>query len=232
MSNSCPTLAVRWASFEKNCIMKKVSITVFLLLYLFVASFGQKIQIGLHHGIGLSQLSNHHSSKNDPFGTKRVFSWVSGLDFQVNLNHRLAISTGYNFTRKGTIRYHFSEEYNYREVPVSVRFNARKNQEKAWQPYFRAGGYFAYLTSQHEKDLEPDLPHAEPYFIEYSNVRQTDFGFVAGVGMDHRFSKRFSVFLEGRMEHGLIDVFDVDWARKKKIFNVACWGMAGMRAAF
>ena len=209
---------------------KKSTATAAFLLTLFVAGFGQRVQIGLHGGSGKSQLSNY--KKNQEFwGAERLVSTFAGVDLHWNFSSRWAVDYEFNYAKKGSTRYYIEKKYLYVGEAINLRYNLRKGNPKRLKPYLRAGGYVSLLRAEHEKRLTKG-PVAHIGLVEFSPARKFDFGLSGGAGVDFRLLPKVAISVEGRVEHGLNDVFGLNKEaifQRKRIFNIAAWGVVGVK---
>jgi Outer membrane protein beta-barrel domain len=211
--------------------MKKILTTTFVILTLFSVSFGQKLQIGIRGGLGKTQLSSQKVIEDKFIIENSSQHWNAGISIGTKINKRLFWETEINLSQKGTVYYEYLMDYMYLGISPSLKVKLRKNNEKHLQPFAKIGIYAAYL-SRFSRKVNFKCPCDLPWFIEYNQPRNFDFGFNTSLGLDYSISKKMILSFDASYEQGLRDVFGKENVPRKSIYNLAAWGNVGLKFNF
>jgi hypothetical protein len=209
--------------------MKKLLATTFVLLTLFSVSFGQKLQIGIFSGFGVSQLSSQKFNQRIDKIEGPLNQWNIGLSVTTKLNKRLFFETDYTKCQKGTLSNAHTMEYTYLGISPKIQIKVRKNQGKKLQPFVKIGSYFSYLsdfksTAEHRLTRDLNITYEKPQYLDY--------GFNLNLGLEYKFAPHVTALFEGSYERGLRELFGNSIYHSflgKKIYNLAAWGNVGLK---
>jgi hypothetical protein len=210
--------------------MKKYITTSAVILTLLTSIFGQKYQIGIHGGLGETQLSNQKYHEEKYIGDTPLIRWNTGLNFTAKIYKRLFIETDFNLSRKGTVYYDLISDFTYISLAPSLKFNLRKNTNKSLQPYAKIGLYEAFLISSKIKSNGERLNNLLLlYLIEFNQPNDFDFGGKIAFGLDYKVSPRIVISLESSYEQGFRDIYCSDFSCRHNNFNLAIYGNVGLK---
>jgi hypothetical protein len=210
--------------------MKKILTTIFVLLSLLSVSFGQKYQIGIHGGLGETQLSNQKYHEEKYIGDAPLVRWNAGLNFTAKIYNRLFIESECNLSRKGAVYYDLIRDFTYISLAASLRINLRKNNNKTLQPYTKIGAYQAYLISSNIMSNGERLNNLQNlYYIEFKEPNDLDFGGKIAFGLDYKVSPRIVISIETSFEQGIRDIYCSDFSCRNSNYNLATWGKVGLK---
>jgi hypothetical protein len=208
--------------------MKKILLLMLLLGVSIQSGIAQKIQVGLHSGLGRAQLSNFQETKKDQLGADWVISRTEGLDLTYYLGRRLGIGIEGNYTSKGNVRYGTTTRVLYYHVPLFLKHDFYESKSGNLNLFAKLGGYFARTREQTTQYSLSQL-----YLLEYSMVSKFDYGACFGLGAGLKLDDNIQVSMELRGERGLANVFAlVTRDTQKPIGNIAGWATLGLSYIF
>ncbi len=224
-----PTLLSASSFFQKNIYrMKNFLLSMFLFCLSIQTGIAQKIQVGLHSGLGKAQLSNFQETQKDQLGADWVISRTEGLDLTWYLGRRLGIGIEGNYTSKGNVRYGTTTRVFYYHLPLFLKHEFYVSESENLNLFAKLGGYFART---HEQTTQYSL--SQIYLLEYSMVSEFDYGACFGLGAGLKLDDNIQVSMELRGERGLANVFAlVTRDTQKPIGNISGWATLGLSYIF
>lgn len=208
--------------------MKNFLLLMLLLGVSIQTGVAQKIQVGLHSGLGRAQLSNFRETKTDQLGADWVISRTEGLDITYYLSIRLGIGIEGNYTSKGNVRNGTTTRVFYYHMPLYLKHEFFVSRSGNLNLFAKLGGYFART---HEQTTQYSL--SQIYLLEYSMVSEFDYGACLGLGAGVKLDDNIQVSLELRGERGLVDIYGrARTDSQQTIENIAGWATLGLSYIF
>lgn len=210
--------------------MRKKNLLILILLLNTECVFAQKLQIGLHVGAGLSQLSNYKTIKEDVWGADWLRSPIAGLEFTYYMGKRFGLSLEANYAQKGNARYTVESKYHYLHFPAFFKVDLSSPKRKVFSLAAKLGFYGARLERQtwSEKNI-PTLTLLQFNLKELRPITQFDYGFSLGLNASFRLDENIALTMELRGERGFVDMLSEYTANTEKpTVNKSGWAILGL----
>ncbi len=185
--------------------MKKILITILVILGAYSATFAQQtkgdVELGIYAGFSYANVSGGGLVNA---GNKSGFNAGVAADFY--FSNRWSLKTKLIFDQKGwgdgffsTVNdnnSNFKTDYRLNYITLPVMANWHFGKKRNW--YLNFGPYVGYLAAAKATDISTDV---KDYF------HNTDFGIAAGIGTKIRLSDNIKLLLEYDEQAGLTDIF-------------------------
>lgn len=206
--------------------MKKLFITL-LVLFSFT-SFAQNHFVGAQVGLNSSRAYGADHVKDD----KYYNSFSSGLHYNYKLENSILLGSALLYSCIGTISedFYLNEVFGqikevdvksrlyYLEVPLKAGYQFGKN----WSGFFYVGIVPAYLLKANHSKLElirPGVYETDKFIDNTESLFRFSLSALFEVGSNYQVNERWGLFLLGRYEHGLTEVYKYAKKPYVKYFN-------------